>query len=64
MKDKSSKQPAAKAASEQHMFERIQQRAYEIWEASGCQPGNEVANWIEAEREVRMLDAKQPSRGA
>jgi hypothetical protein len=33
--------------------EEIRQRAYEIYLAKGGAPGNEVEDWLQAEREVR-----------
>ncbi len=35
--------------------ERVQQRAYELWEASGCPQGFEAEHWFQAEREVSAL---------
>ena len=35
--------------------ERIRQRAYELWEASGCPQGCETAHWLQAERELSAL---------
>lgn len=32
--------------------ERIRQRAYEIWQAEGCPPGNELRHWLMAESEL------------
>jgi hypothetical protein len=31
----------------------VSRRAYELWEAGGCQYGNDMAHWLEAEREVQ-----------
>jgi len=45
--------------AEQQRLERIRQRAYELWEASGGQHGNDMANWVQAEQEVRA-QRKQP----
>ena len=35
--------------------ERIRQRAYELWEASGCPQGCETEHWLQAERELSAL---------
>jgi hypothetical protein len=51
MKNKS--KPSAANAGERQVLEHIRKRAYELWEASGCQEGNDMANWIQAEQEVR-----------
>jgi len=42
--------------------ERVRQRAYELWEASGCPQGFEAEHWGQAEREVSALYAR-PSGG-
>ena len=32
---------------------RIQQRAYRLFEAGGCQHGHDLEHWLEAERQIR-----------
>jgi hypothetical protein len=32
--------------------ERIAERAYQIWQASGCPAGRDQENWLQAEREL------------
>ena len=32
--------------------QQIRERAYEIFLAEGARPGNELANWLRAEREL------------
>jgi hypothetical protein len=32
--------------------EQIAQRAYELWHHRKCQPGSELDDWLQAEREV------------
>jgi len=34
--------------------EKIRQRAYLIWERKGRPENNELDNWLEAERELKM----------
>jgi len=34
-------------------YEEISQRARQIWESSGCQPGHDLENWLRAESELR-----------
>lgn len=34
------------------MNERISKRAHEIFEGRGCEPGRDLQNWLEAEREL------------
>lgn len=38
-------------------FEQIQQRAYEIFLERGGAPGNEVGDWLAAERELLTVTA-------
>lgn len=35
------------------LIARIQQRAYELFEKGGCQPGHDLDNWLKAERQVK-----------
>ena len=35
--------------------EQIQQRAYELFLARGCEPGRELEDWLEAEKELTYL---------
>jgi Protein of unknown function (DUF2934) len=37
---------------EQSLENRIRERAYEIWTAHGCVPGQAEQHWLAAEREV------------
>ena len=39
--------------------DRIRQRAYELWEASGCPQGREAEHWLQAERELSALAVGQ-----
>ena len=41
-------------ATEQHLRAqtRIEQRAQQLWFAGGCQPGQALQDWLQAEREV------------
>ena len=32
--------------------ERIGERAYELWLTGGCRHGNDLGDWLQAEREV------------
>jgi hypothetical protein len=36
--------------------EKIRQRAYELWEASGQKEGSEMDFWLQAEREITLGD--------
>jgi hypothetical protein len=38
--------------------EKIAVRAYEIWQASGCQHGKHEEHWYTAERELRARPAR------
>jgi hypothetical protein len=39
-------------AKELALFERIAQRAYELYERRGGQAGSELEDWLQAEREI------------
>lgn len=43
--------------------EQIAQRAYELYEQRGCEPGREIEDWLAAERELRNqnLASMRPS---
>lgn len=34
--------------------EQVARRAYEIWQAKGCPHGQDVENWLQAERELNQ----------
>lgn len=40
------------AISHEERHARITQRAYEIWQARGCQHGQDEENWSAAERQI------------
>jgi hypothetical protein len=45
--------------------QEVSRRAYELWEAGGCQHGNDVAHWLEVVNEIkarRPLNRNAPSR--
>jgi uncharacterized protein (DUF3084 family) len=46
-------QPAQSISAKEPTIEMIAARAYEIWQANGCQPGHDAENWYQAERELR-----------
>lgn len=55
----------ASAATPTH--DEIRRRAYEIFLARGCTPGDPVADWLEAERQLRdenQSHAERPARAA
>jgi Protein of unknown function (DUF2934) len=43
----------------------VAKRAYELFQARGGEPGHELENWLEAERELgrSSSDVKEQSRG-
>ena len=43
-----------KTSSSAQDLDKIRQRAYFIWERKGRLENNELDNWLEAERELRM----------
>lgn len=42
---------------EDNTYERIQRRAYELWENEGRPAGREHAHWLQAEREIARARA-------
>jgi hypothetical protein len=49
----------AQAAEPHPTHKEIELRAYAIYLESGCAPGNDVANWVQAERELHEKHAKK-----
>ena len=43
---------AAREATDPQLMARIQQRAYQLYEAGGCEQGRELEHWLEAERQI------------
>ena len=58
----SRKGPASAAsnanAKDSGLYERIAQRAYELYEQRGRQAGYELDDWLQAEREIRAAAAE------
>jgi HSP20 family molecular chaperone IbpA len=50
-------------ALEQAVYRKISDRAYSLFEQSGRQPGNEDANWLQAEAEVLRSDVEVRESG-
>ncbi len=40
--------------SEQRTEAGVSRRAFELYEARGCEDGHDVENWLQAERELRV----------
>ena len=40
-------------------YQKLSQRAYEIWEAEGKPEGHEQEHWLRAEEELRKQDLKK-----
>jgi hypothetical protein len=40
------------ATPSQELHDRIEQRAYQLYEERGGEPGHEVEDWLQAEREL------------
>ena len=40
--------------SREEFMQLIQQKAYEIYEKRGCKPGNDLEDWLNAERLVKL----------
>jgi len=39
--------------SAESVADHIRMRAYQLFEARGCQPGQELDDWLQAEREIK-----------
>ena len=50
-----------KKLSPEEVREKIEKKAYELYEQRGCTPGNELGDWFEAERIV-LAELNQASR--
>ena len=44
------------------LYERIAQRAYELYEQRGRQAGYELDDWLQAEREIRAAATELPKQ--
>jgi len=44
--------PATNGRNAANLQDEIRRRAYELYEERGCEPGHEVEDWFEAERQV------------
>src|SRR5438132_14428560 len=53
--------PSNANAKELALYERIAQRAYELYEQRGRQAGSALEDWLQAEREIRSA-AGMPKR--
>jgi hypothetical protein len=42
-----------KRISREEFMQLVQTKAYEIYEKRGCQPGNDLEDWLNAERLVK-----------
>ncbi len=45
---------SASASTASPSYEDISRRAFEIWDATGRQPGHDLENWLRAESELRQ----------
>jgi hypothetical protein len=47
------------------LYDRIRERAYEIWFAAGCRDGEAEQHWLAAEREIlHAVKAAMPAKRA
>ncbi|OFV88984.1 MAG: hypothetical protein A2V74_04030 [Acidobacteria bacterium RBG_16_70_10] len=60
MSTKGRKTVATEAIPPGPSHDAIAKRAYEIWLGRGGEPGREVENWLEAERELREASKGRP----
>jgi len=52
MNGENTEQLPEQLANDEGMRVRISSRAYEIYLSRGCEPGCEVADWLQAENEI------------
>lgn len=55
------------APDEAELRQRVEQKAYELFQRRGGVPGHDIEDWLEAERLVRQElrgEVQQPSNGA
>lgn len=43
----------SKRVSKEEFMQLVQKKSYEIYEKRGCQPGNDLEDWLNAERLVK-----------
>lgn len=55
---KNSKRKTEMPIDDASQEERIRQRAYELYEASGQKDGRDIENWLQAEAEIESLKAR------
>ena len=46
------KKPPATVSEPQELENQIRQRAYELYEARGCEDGHDLDDWLRAEAEI------------
>ena len=51
--DRTKKPPTAVTSDQQELEHQIRLRAYELYQARGCEDGHEVEDWLRAEEEIR-----------
>jgi hypothetical protein len=51
--------PPSRGRYEDDMYQRIQRRAYELWESEGRPAGRDEANWLQAESEIARARAQR-----
>lgn len=49
--------PGPATVEEIGLREQIEKRAYALWQVGGCRHGNDVDDWLQAEREVLAQSA-------
>jgi hypothetical protein len=53
---------AVKPLLDANLRHQIEMRAHEIWLSSGCSHGDDVAHWLQAEKELLAERQKNPSQ--
>ncbi len=54
IKSQTTSNEAVKRLDDPNLRHQIEKRAYEIWLSSGCSQGNDIADWLQAEKEVLL----------
>jgi len=52
--DRTKKPPTAVTSNQQELEHQIRLRAYELYQARGCEDGHEVEDWLRAEGEIAV----------
>ena len=57
------RKPPSPGPFQDAMYERIQRRAYELWESEGRPSGRDEAHWLQAESEIARARGRRAGIG-